>query len=212
MVTRFFQFLLYLLLVILTYFIVRKISTKVHEAFNSHGLPESVDILGKLNKNTLKLYFLLPSKDKLHSATDVVVTVQETGEPNRVSFYKINNLTKEDGVYTLEINDLDYGKTYDVFIQLKNEWGIGTENKHKSNVLSVSPEEPTATPPPPLPENKEKPYVSCHPNGSYTIYKNWVISPKLESNLSNNNYKIYDKLKEVMKPKSETYTMKLNLV
>ena len=59
MVTRFFQFLLYLLLVILTYFIVRKISTKVHEAFDGHGLPESVDILGKLNKNTLKLYFLL---------------------------------------------------------------------------------------------------------------------------------------------------------
>ena len=183
--TPFFQFLLYILLVILTYFLVRNISKKVRESFDNHGLPPNVEISGKLDKNNLHLYFLLP--EVTNQATDVKVIVDSLQDKS--IFYKINDLKSENNIYTLTIENLPYDKTSKVSMQLISQWGLGK----MSNILEVSPNskqvlsdilEKKKEKMPISQINKSQKYVSCHPDGTYTIHKNFVINPPLINNLS----------------------------
>ena len=129
--TPFFQFLLYILLVILTYFLVRNISKKVHESFDNHGLPPAVEISGKLDKNNLHLYFLLP--EVTNQATDVKVIVDSVKDKS--VFYRINDLKLENNIHTLTVENLPYDKTSRVSMQLMSKWGLG----NMSNILEVTP-------------------------------------------------------------------------
>ena len=199
--TPFFQFLLYILLVILTYFIVRNISKKVHESFDDHKLPPAVNISGKLIENNLHLYFLLPEVS--YEATDVKVNV--TTEQDKVIFYSIKELNMEKNVYHIVVENLPYDKKSKVYMQLKSKWGLGKI----SNLIEVTPKsEVPIEVPKPAPVNKPKKYVSCHPDGTYTIHKNFVINPPLINNFSSD---VYEKLKKVLTPKEKTYEVEINL-
>lgn len=198
--TPFFQFLLYILLVILTYFIVRSISKKVHESFDTKGLPPSLNISGKLIKNDLHIYFILP--DDIKSATDVKIFVNQ--ETDRSIFYKLNEIEKDNMLYHVVIENLPYNKEAKITAQLKSEWGLGA----KSNEIKVTPkiktvEEVVAEPP----KNAEK-YVSCHPDGTYTVHKNYIINPPLINNLSPS---LLQHLKNTLKPREKTYEVEINL-
>ena len=207
--TPFFQFLLYILLVILTYFLVRNISKKVRESFDNHGLPPNVEISGKLDKNNLHLYFLLP--EVTNQATDVKVIVDSLQDKS--IFYKINDLKSENNIYTLTIENLPYDKTSKVSMQLISQWGLGK----MSNILEVSPNsrqvlsdilEKKKEKMPISQINKSQKYVSCHPDGTYTIHKNFVINPPLINNLSS---ELLKNLQETLKPKEKTYEVEINL-
>jgi len=207
--TPFFQFLLYILLVILTYFLVRNISKKVHESFDNHGLPPAVEISGKLDKNNLHLYFLLP--EATNQATDVKVIVDSVKDKS--VFYRINDLKLENNIYTLTVENLPYDKTSRVSMQLMSKWGLG----NMSNILEVTPNsrqvlsdiiEKKREKMPVSQIDKSQKYVSCHPDGTYTIHKNFVINPPLINNLSP---ELLKNLQETLKPKEKTYEVEINL-
>lgn len=201
--TPFFQFLLYILLVILTYFLVRNISKKVHESFDNHGLPPPITITGKLIKNNLHLHFLLP--ETINEATDVKVTLNS--KQDSTIFYKIKDLDMENNIYKLTVENLEYNEMSKIYVELVSKWGIGKP----SNMLKVKPvqepvieneeEEEVTT-------NKPKKYVSCHPDGTYTIHKNYIINPPLINNLKPS---LLRKLQDVLKPREKTYEVEINL-
>ena len=207
--TPFFQFLLYILLVILTYFLVRNISKKVHESFDNHGLPPALEISGKLDKNNLHLYFLLP--EVTNQATGVKVIVDSIQDKS--VFYKIDELKMEKNIYTLTLENLPYDKTSKVQLQLMSQWGLGA----KSNTLEITPNskqvlsdilEKKKEKMPISQIDKSEKYVSCHPDGTYTIHKNFVINPPLINNLSP---QLLKDLQETLKPKEKTYEVEINL-
>jgi len=198
--TPFFQFLLYILLVILTYFIVRSISKKVHESFDTKGLPPAINISGKLIKNDLHIYFILP--DDIKGSTDVKIVVNQ--ETDRSIFYKINEIEKDDMLYHVVVENLAYNKEAKITAQLKSNWGLGglsNEIKLTPKVKTIS--ETVVEPP----KNAEK-YVSCHPDGTYTVHKNYIINPPLINNLSPS---LLQNLKNILKPREKTYEVEINL-
>ena len=197
--TPFFQFLLYILLVILTYFIVRSISKKVHEAFSNGGLPPALTINGKLVNNNLHLYYLLP--EITNEANCVKVTIDNNG--TRSIFYSIRDMDVVDGLYHIVVENLVYDVDTIVMLQLKSDSGLGDY----SNLLKFTPkiivEEETE-----IPIKSSQKYVSCHPDGTYTVNKSFIINPPLINNLSPD---LLTKLQEVMKPKEKTYDVEINL-
>jgi hypothetical protein len=198
--TPFFQFLLYILLVILTYFIVRSISKKVHESFDTKGLPPAINISGKLIKNNLHIYFILP--DDVKSATDVKIFVNQ--ETDRSIFYKLNEIEKDNMLYHVVVENLTYNKEAKITTQLKSAWGLGAISNEIKVMPKVKTVEEVITEPP---KNAEK-YVSCHPDGTYTVHKNYIINPPLINNLSPS---LLQKLKNTLKPKEKTYEVEINL-
>ena len=200
--TPFFQFLLYILLVILTYFLVRNISKKVYESFDNHRLPPVIRISGKLEKNNLQVYFLLP--ENLNGATDIKLTLNS--REDTTIFYKIKDLTMENSIYKLTIENLEYDQLSKIYVELMSEWGIGKP----SNILNVKPvkEVVMENKQEEINTNKPQKYVSCHPDGTYTIHKNYIINPPLINNLKPSLLK---KLQEVLKPKEKTYDVEINL-
>lgn len=198
--TPFFQFLLYILLVILTYFIVRNISKKVHEQFDTRGLPPAITVTGKLVDKDLHLFFLLP--EELKEATDVKVSVENAEK--RTIFFPIRDIKVEDELYHIIIENLAYNEETNVMVQLKSKFGLGKN----SNLLKFTPKqeiEESTVIEEPKPSQK---YVSCHPDGTYTVHKNFEINPPLINNLSP---ELLKKLQEVMKPKEKTYQVEINL-
>jgi hypothetical protein len=206
--TRFFQFLLYILLVIIAYFLVRKISSKVHEAFEhqdmANDLPPRIDITAKLEDNNATLYFMIPH-NKRNKATDIMISNEVSGKTTKEVYYVIDDLEKENDVYKVNIYDLPYDINTMLSMKLKNKWGFG----HVSNKLTLKPVESNLLPgKKENPKSNDLPYVSCHPDGTYTIHKNYIYTPNIESNYSVGLHKL---LSNIMKPKTTTYDVKLNL-
>ena len=108
-----------------------------------------------------------------------------------------------DGLYHIVVENLVYDVDTIVMLQLKSDSGLGDY----SNLLKFTPkiivEEETE-----IPIKSSQKYVSCHPDGTYTVNKSFIINPPLINNLSPD---LLTKLQEVMKPKEKTYDVEINL-
>ena len=161
--------------------------------------PSPVKLTGKLNKNSLELYWLPPEKGLETLKYYIVVMIKESEGPKILFPPDINCKLCQ---YT--INSLEYGKKYKFGVLVTNENGTSD----MSNMISIEPSVPKNYLKPKIPKKKFF-NVTCMDDLTYTTdkfcHKNFNVEP-LESTDD------YNKIMDLLKKKQKELNFNIKII
>ena len=201
--TPFFHFLLYIIFIIVVYNIVTIVSRKTHETFDVRYVPDAPILIASEKDNKLRLFMINPPI----SVTKLIVKINQT-----IFMYEMNTLPYSENKMMRYV-DVDYALTGDEVFKVSAMFVNKLGKSQESNKIVIHPKVLEKKEDSTIPVTQEtvhdKQYISCHPNGSYTIGKQCIYNPGLMTNLTP---EMYETLKKELEPQEKTYTMDLNLV
>jgi len=161
--------------------------------------PSPVKLTGKLNKNSLVLYWLPPEVGLETLKYYIVVMIKESEGP-KILFPSDKNCR----LCQYRINSLEYGKKYKLGVLVTNENGTSD----MSNMISIIPSVAENYIKPKIP-NKKTFNVTCMDDLTYTTdkycHKNFNVEP-LESNTN------YDEIMDLLKEKQKEVNYNIKII